>query len=269
MFTLLGVAGVGKSRLIREFLDTVDEATVVRGHCPSYGEGITYLPVIEVVRELLDGAAPDGPALAALLGDGASSPEETAWAVRKLFEERAEERPLIVLFEDLHWAELLLLDLIEHVADLSRDAPILLLCSARPEFFERRPGWGGGKMNATSLLLEPLTAAEVDLLIGEVDDRLAARIQKAAAGNPLFVEEMLAMAVELPDDESLPPTIQALMAARLDQLPPEERALLAQAAVEGHRFHRDALTAPANAEHGLDALLASLVRKDLVGHSRR
>ena len=184
LFTLLGVAGVGKSRLISEFLATVDEARVVRGHCPAYGEAITYLPVVEVVRDLLEGAAPEAPALAALLGDGASSPEETAWAVRKLFEQRAEQRPLIVVFEDVQWAEPLLLDLIEHIADLSRDAPILLLCSGRPELFERRSGWSGGKLNATSLLLEPLTASEVDLLMGRRGRSACCAHQEDGRGKP-------------------------------------------------------------------------------------
>jgi len=146
LFTILGSAGVGKSRLTAEFLDGVD-ATVVRGRCLSYGEGITYWPVVEVVLQLLDGVPPPNPALATLLGDGGSPADEIAFAVRKLFEAKAGERPLAVVFDDLQWGEPTFLDLIEHIADWSREAPILLLCLARPDLLERRSGWGGGKLN--------------------------------------------------------------------------------------------------------------------------
>ncbi len=128
----------------------------------------------------------------------------------------------MVVFDDLHWGEPTFLDLVEHVADLSRDAPILLLCMARPELFDVRPAWGGGKLNATTALLEPLapdeTAELVDLLAGGVEHGLRNRILEAAGGNPLFVEEMVAMAAESGEEVAVPPTIQALLAARLDQL---------------------------------------------------
>ncbi len=166
-FTLLGTAGVGKGAAdARVRLGALD-ARVVEGRCLSYGEGITYWPVIEVVKQLGangDAAEP----ISALLGesDVPTKPEEIAWAVRELFEAAAAERPLVVLFDDLHWGEPTFLDLVEHVADLSRDAPILLLCLARPgELLDRRPGWGGGKLNASTVLLEPLDAAETDELI--------------------------------------------------------------------------------------------------------
>src|SRR5581483_11466223 len=164
LFTLLGTAGVGKSRLVREFLSGVD-ANVCEGRCLSYGDGITYWPVVEIVKQL-GGADHEGP-IAALLGesDVPTSPEEIAWAVRKLLERTAADRPLIVVFDDLHWGEATFLDLVEHVADLARDAPILLLCLARPDLLDRRPGWGGGKLNATTVLLEPLDAQETDELI--------------------------------------------------------------------------------------------------------
>ncbi|HUK44438.1 MAG TPA: adenylate/guanylate cyclase domain-containing protein [Gaiellaceae bacterium] len=165
LFTLLGTAGVGKSRLVREFLAGVD-ARVVEGHCLSYGDGITYWPVVEIVKQLggtgaVPAEPPEAGAVAALLGEStvATTPEEIAWGVRRLLESAARERPLVVLFDDVHWGEPTFFDLIEHVADLSRDAPILLLCLARPELLERRPGWGGGKLNATTVLLEPLDAA--------------------------------------------------------------------------------------------------------------
>ncbi len=196
LFTLLGAAGVGKSRLVEEFLSRVDEA-VVRGRCLSYGEGITYWPVTEIVLRLASRGreAGSGP-LAGLLGEETpTSPEEIALAFRLLLEHAAAEHPLIVVFDDAHWGETVFLELVEHVATMSRGAPILVLCVARPELLDRRPGWGGGMLNATTVLLEPLSSAETDELIGahgaHLDPDLGARIRAAAEGNPLFVEEML------------------------------------------------------------------------------
>jgi class 3 adenylate cyclase len=290
LFTVLGTAGVGKSRLAAEFLAGVD-GTIVHGRCLSYGEGISYWPATEVVKELL-GEADDRPAelgldqatgqaLAPILGDEtvASSPEEIAWAVRKLFEGVAAERPLVVVFDDLHWGEPVFLDLVEDVADVSRDAPILLLCIARPELLDRRPTWGGGKLNATNVLLEPLAPAETDELIDRLlsGDRLDAslreRIREAAGGNPLFVGEMLAMLAEsghgdASPDVVVPPTIQALLASRLDQLHTAERGVLERGAVEGHVFHRGAVVALAPDEPHVDGRLVTLVRKDLVRPER-
>jgi class 3 adenylate cyclase/tetratricopeptide (TPR) repeat protein len=267
LFTILGTAGVGKSRLAQEFLAGVD-AAVVGGRCLSYGEGISYWPVTEVVKQLAPAGEVTGP-LASILGDetASGSPEEIAWAFRKLLEARAAERPLVVVFDDLHWGEPTFLDLVEHVADLSRDAPILLLCMARPDLLDARPAWGGGKLNATTALLEPLapqeTAALVDLLAGGADEGLRGRILAAAGGNPLFVEEMVAMAAESGDEVAVPPTIQALLAARLDQLATAERDVLERGAVEGQVFHRAAVAALANGG-SIDGELVALVRKDLV-----
>ena len=270
LFTILGSAGVGKSRLVREFLGSLDEALVARGRCLSYGEGISYWPVTEVVKQLLAGSGDGAPAaLSAILGDesAASSPEEIAWAFRKLLEACAAEQPLVVVFEDVHWGEPTFLDLVEHVADLSRDAPILLLCMARPELLDVRPAWGGGKLNATNVLLEPLGPEEagelIEALTGGIPQELRARILEAAGGNPLFVEEMVAMAAE-GGEVSVPPTIQALLAARLDQLDPAERAVLERGSVEGQVFHRGAVAALAPEEPQLDGRLVTLVRKDLV-----
>jgi class 3 adenylate cyclase/tetratricopeptide (TPR) repeat protein len=268
LFTILGAAGVGKSRLAREFLAGVEHATVVRGRCLSYGEGISYWPVTEVVKRLV----PDGTTgpLASILGDEStpSSPDEIAWAYRKLLESQAAERPVIVVFDDVHWGEPTFLDLVEHVADLSRGAPILLLCMARPELLDTRPAWGGGKLNATNVLLEPLapeeTARLIEALGGGVDEELREQILEAAEGNPLFVEEMLAMARQGEGDVAVPPTIQALLAARLDQLDPAERGVLERGAVEGQVFHRRAVAALASAETGVDGRLVALVRKDLI-----
>jgi class 3 adenylate cyclase len=269
LFTILGSAGVGKSRLVAEFVSDLD-ATVVRGTCLSYGDGITYWPVVEVVLQLLGGAPPPDSALAALLGDGQATADDIAFSVRKLFESAASERPLVVVFDDLHWAEPTFLDLIEHVIDWSRGAPILLLCLARPDLLERRTGWGGGKLNATTVLLEPLSAAETDELIDalltgrDLEPTLRDRIRAAADGNPLFVEQMLAMVEESPEDVTVPATIQALLSARLDQLPLAERAALERGSVEGQVFHRGAVAALAPDDVNVTSHLFGLVRKELV-----
>ncbi len=251
LFTILGAAGVGKSRLTAEFVGSLDDVPVVRGRCLSYGEGITYWPLVEVVLQL--GRRPSDPraaeAIASLLGesDAAATADEIAWAFRKLLEEAA---PVVCVFDDLHWAEPTFLDLVDHVADWSRDAPILLVCIARPEFLDRRMTWAGGKLNATTVLLEPLSAEETDELIegllgdAPLDDTLRGRIRDAAEGNPLFVEQMLAMVEESPNgDVVVPPTIQALLAARLDQLDAAERGVLERGSVEGKIFHRGGVEA--------------------------
>jgi predicted ATPase/class 3 adenylate cyclase len=287
LFTILGPAGVGKSRITEEFLKGVD-AQVVRGRCLSYGDGISYWPVVEVVKQLL-GEDPErsllelvpnelaAPALSGLLGSDTAltTPDAIAWTVRKLLEAVAAERPLVVAFDDIHWGEPTFLDLIEHVADLSRNAPILLLCTARPELLDARPGWSGGKLNATTVLLEPLSSPETDELISvllgsaRLDDALRARIREAAEGNPLFVEEMLAMVQESGGDEVIvPPTIQALLAARLDQLEQGDRSVLERGSVEGKTFHRGALLALAPEEPQIDARLTTLIRKELVRPAR-
>ena len=278
LFTVLGVAGVGKSRLVREFLAGVD-ARVVEGRCLSYGEGITYFPVVEVVKRLggsderlLAGSPGAAAAIGALLGDRtATTEEEIAWAVRRLLEGTAGERPLVVVFDDIHWGEPAFLDLIEYVADLSRDAPILLLCMARPELLDRRPGWSGGKLNATTVLLEPLDAGETEELIGRlldgerIEPELVVRIRAAAEGNPLFLEEMLAMVRDAGERELVvPASIRALLAARLDQLAPDERSVLERGAVEGQLFHSAAVEALAPEPAPIERELRALVRKELL-----
>jgi class 3 adenylate cyclase len=276
LFTVLGTAGVGKSRLAAEFMQTLTDARVVRGRCLAYGEGITYWPVVEVVKQL-DRLPSDKAAAAAirsLLGESvaATSAEEIAWAFRKLLEEASHEHALVCVLDDLHWGEETFFDLVEHVADLSRDAPLLLLCMARPELLERRPGWGGGKWNATTVLLEPLDSEETDRLLealGGAEDELRVRIREAAEGNPLFLEEMLALVRESGGREVVvPPTIQALLAARLDQLEPGERSVLERGSVEGRVFHRSAVHALSDGETQLPARLVALVRKELVRPDR-
>jgi class 3 adenylate cyclase len=274
LFTILGSAGVGKSRLAAEFLAGL-EARVVRGRCLSYGEGITYWPVVEIVKQLA--TLPEGDAarpLRSLLGETelSVSAEEIAWGFRKLLEQEAHAQSLVVVFDDLHWAEETLFDLVEHVADLSRDAPVLLLCMARPELLERRPSWGGGKWNATTVLLEALDADETEQLLselGEVPPELHERIVQVAEGNPLFLEEMLALVRDSGGAQvEVPPTIQALLAARLDQLDPAERSVLEHGAVEGRVFHRGAVAALGDGDGEVDRRLVALVRKELVRPDR-
>ena len=283
LFTVLGTAGVGKSRLVSEFLGTLHDASVLRGRCLAYGEGITYWPVAEIVRQaggtdVLDDDAARS-ALDAVLGDtkgAAGKPDEIAWAFRKLLEAKAATQPVVCLFDDIQWGEETFLDLVEHVADLSRGAPMLLLCMARPDLLDRRPTWAGGKLNATSVLLEPLSDAETDELIARLLEgsslgaHLRSRIRSAAGGNPLFVEEMLALASRSSngDEIAVPPTIQALLAARLDQLDGAERRVLERGSVEGEVFHRGAVAALVQDDAPLDNRLAALVRKDLLRPER-
>ncbi len=274
LFTILGTAGVGKSRLVAEFVASLD-ARVIRGRCLSYGDGITYWPVVEVLKQLA--VLPEDDAAAAplrsLLGEieQIATADEIAWAFRKLLEQEARTQPLVVVFDDLHWAEPTFLSLVEMVAELSRDASILLLGMGRPELLELRPTWGGGLWNATTVLLEPLDAAEAQRLLAElggVDAELSERIVATADGNPLFLEEMLALVRDSLDGEiEVPPTIQALLAARLDHLDVTERAVLERGAVEGTLFHRGAVEALGDGQPESARLLA-LVRKQLIRPER-
>jgi class 3 adenylate cyclase/tetratricopeptide (TPR) repeat protein len=316
LFTMLGTAGVGKSRLVHEFLGQVrDRAKVLRARCLPYGEGITFWPVIELaqaaagiemneppelarqkleamLKDSLDGEAILQRVASTIgLSDEIVPTEEAFWGVRKLLETIAAQKPLIAVIDDLHWAEPTMLDLIDHIADWSREAPILLLAIARPELLDARPHWGGGKLNATTILLEPLGPEESSKLIGnlvndeEVANSVQQRIGDTAEGNPLFVEELVAMlvdqgvlrrenggwqAVEDLETVSVPPSISALVAARLDHLEPMERDLIGRASVVGKIFQRSAVAELSTPEGRgeLGSRLMTLVRKELVRPDR-
>jgi class 3 adenylate cyclase/tetratricopeptide (TPR) repeat protein len=326
MFTLLGAAGVGKSRLIAEFLANTSalahgagstgpqKAMVLRGRCLSYGEGITFYPLAEIVHKAAGIVDSDPPSaalakLAAFVADvpggdrvaplvgglfGWHEPgptEEAFWAVRKMLESLARDRPLIVVFDDIHWAEPTFLDLVEHVANWTRDAAVLLLCIARPELLEIRPDWGGGKVNATSILLEPLPPQDLSLLVNnllgraEIPPAARDRILDAAEGNPLFVEEILGMLIDerllrLEDgtwrpahdlaEVTVPPTIQLLLAARLDRLDGDERSVIERGAVEGKIFHTGSVItlSPERLRPSVPSCLLALARKELIRPDR-
>ena len=263
LVTVVGDPGVGKSRLVAEVLAKID-ARVVRGRCLSYGEGITYRPVLEVLKQL--DALPSDEATAmplrSLLGEShtVALTDEIAWAFRKLLEEQA---PLVVCFDDIQWGEETFLDLVESTALLSSGAPLLLLCMARPELLDRRPGW------PTILRLEPLSAGESEALIGDsLSNELRQRIVRAAGGNPLFLTEMAALSVDGDGDVAAPPTLRALLAARLDQLDEPERRVLECGAVEGELFHRGTVKALALEETDVTPRLAALVRRGFVRPDR-
>ncbi|HEX8967030.1 MAG TPA: adenylate/guanylate cyclase domain-containing protein, partial [Chloroflexota bacterium] len=308
--TLLGDPGVGKSRLTEELTTrVVDEARVLRGRCLSYGRGITFWPLVEIVRDAaglrdsdprdlslqkLAALLPRAPdvvervASAVGIGEATFPLEEISWGTRKLFEALAAERPVVVLIEDVHWAEAAFLDLIEYLA-AHVSAPLLIVCSARPELLEVRPTWRDA-MGWQHLELEPLSRAEsallVDNLLGSSDlpATLLDRVSTAAEGNPLFVEQLVAM---LRDEGfirrhegdgggwrvtrdlselAVPGSIQALLAARLDLLTNEERAILEPASVIGQTFPEDALLelVPEAVRPGLKGHLVNLIRKRLV-----
>jgi class 3 adenylate cyclase/tetratricopeptide (TPR) repeat protein len=262
LLTIVGEAGVGKSRLIAEALGSLD-GRLVQGRCLPYGEGITYWPVVEILRQLRASPPDESAAVAigSLLGevDVATSAEEIAWAFRKTLEHAAAERPLIVVFDDVQWGEETFLNLLEHLALLSSGTPILLLAMSRPELLERRASW------LVTVRLEPLLDEEAEELIPErISGELRARIARASGGNPLFLEEMVAMAGEAGGEVVVPPTLQAVVAARLDQLDPAERSVLERGAVEGEVFHRGAVQALAPEGTQITPRLAALVRKGLI-----
>jgi tetratricopeptide (TPR) repeat protein len=286
---VVGDAGVGKSRLVAELGAAVGEATILVGRCQAYGESATFSPLREAVvqaagnatQEALvavlpddDGRATVAARIAAAVGasEAVATREEAFWAFRKLFEALARERPLVLVLDDVHWGEPTLLELVEHLADWSRDVALLVLCLTRPELLDERPTWLAQRPNATSLRLVPLSGEESETLVENLvggtplPDEARARIVAAAEGNPFFLEQMLAMLAEEREAGGaldFPPTIQAVLAARLDRLGPAERAILERAAVAGREFSQATVSAllPEGARAFLPRHLRALLEK--------
>jgi tetratricopeptide (TPR) repeat protein len=300
LFTVYGEPGVGKSRLAREFVAGLEGATVLSGRCLPYGDGVTYWPLAEMVKtaagisddDKLDEAKEkllsccEDEVVADLLGLAAGlleavererSRQEIAWAAREWSESLALAQPLVLVFEDIHWAEEPLLELIEHLAAWVRDAPLLILCLARPELLDVRPGWGGGRLRATAIELEPLTRDQseelVDALVedGELSEELREGLLAKTEGNPLYLEETIRMIREEGVDGAtrIPDTLQALIAARIDRLPAGEKAALQRAAVLGRIFWVDALASVSRDLDPLEPLVDDLVRRDFLSRETR
>ena len=314
LVTLVGPAGVGKTRLVAEFLDQAREhAIVLNGRCLSYGRDITFWPIAEMVRQAagitdsdraheargkvirlidsIEDAEFIEEQISSVLGLSGNPPvpSEIFWAIRRFFETVARDGSLVLVFDDIHWAEAMLLDLIEHLGGASRGVPILVVCMARAELVEQRPGWGGGRLDATNLVVGTLGREEssrlVDNLLGsvEIDEEARERILEAGEGHPLFLEELVAMLVE---DELLrwqdgrwvassdlgevpiPPTIQALIGARLDRLGAEQRVVLEHASVVGQEFTERNLAIFDPDPARLRAVLDTLESKDLISVRR-
>ena len=288
---VLGPAGIGKSRLAAELARRSEgDVTVLAAACPAYGEGITYWPLRSIVgraaggtgREAIRAALPAGPdadAIAAAL-DGALAAagpgpgvDEVAWAFRRFCEELGRRGPLVLVLDDLHWAAPTFLDLVDDLASRGRGR-ILAVCLAREDLLEERPRFLAGRENVETVVLDALTAEETEALIEGLTARSALqpetrrRIADAAEGNPLFVEQLLALAEEggMVDPRPLPPSIRGLLAARLDRLGPGERAVLQRAAVVGKDFDRDsvAVLVEPPARPALDRHLGALVSRGFV-----
>jgi class 3 adenylate cyclase/tetratricopeptide (TPR) repeat protein len=318
--TVIGQAGVGKSRLLRELTrrlaERPEQPALREGRCPAYGAGIAYWALGEVIRNqfeitesddsaaawrklsrgmegLVSNAETDEPAerVAALIARplGIEPPPDLAStamlegedpqqmrdrlfsAVRSVVEATSRRRPLVLAFEDIHWADEGMLDLIEYLARWVR-GPVLVVCLARDELLERRPGWGGGRRNATTIALEPLGDAEARELVTALlpgdngHGELIPQVARRSGGNPLFAEEMANRILEegSPGTETLPDTVHSVLAARLDSLLPLERRVLQHAAVVGVTFWGGSLAALADDGHDLPEALAALQEKDLI-----
>jgi class 3 adenylate cyclase/tetratricopeptide (TPR) repeat protein len=305
LVTIIGVPGIGKSRLVFELFQVVDQDAELiswrQGRCLPYGDGVTFWALGEIVKaqagilesdsiakveEKLDATAGDpwvashlrslvGLSGAYELGGDRRAEAFTAW--RQFLETLAAERPLVLVIEDLHWADETLLDFVDHLVDWASGVPLLVVGTARPELLERRPGWGGGKSNALSLSLSPLSDDDTARLIGELLERsvLPAETQQAllarAGGNPLYAEQFARMLDEGGAlDDVLPETVQGLISARLDLLAREEKDVLQDAAVLGKVFWTGALASLSGVERGeLETRLHSLERKQFVRRERR
>jgi class 3 adenylate cyclase len=326
LVTLVGVPGIGKSRIVAELFRIVDAAPDLvgwrQGRSLPYGETQSFWALSEIVKAQAgilesDGTEAAAAKLAAAVQAAVPDERERAWverhlqplvgvagavdstsdrggeafaAWRRLFEGLAEQRPLILVFEDLHWADEGLLDFVDHLAEWVTTVPLLLVATARPELLDRRPGWGGGKRNASTVSIAPLTEAEISRLLADLLEQalLPADVQSQvlarASGNPLYAEEYVRMLQERgflrrsgggwrlarADDLPLPETVQGMIAARLDALPPTEKELVQDAAVLGKVFWPSALAAFGGREPAdLLASLHALERRDFVRRDRR
>jgi class 3 adenylate cyclase/tetratricopeptide (TPR) repeat protein len=310
LITLVGVPGIGKSRLVFEFFQGIENDPQLifwrHGRCLPYGDGVTYSAVGDMVKGqagILDTdsaeeageklaqavrSATDGDAgwieatLRPLAGLGeaddlvADRRAEAHAAWRRFFEGLAEQRPLVLVFEDLHWADEGLLDFVDDLVGWASEVPLLVLCTARPELLDRRPGWGGGKVNATTLGLSPLSDAETARLLGDLTGQalLPAETHTAlltrAGGNPLYAEQYARMLAERDsvEDLPLPETVQGLIAARLDLLSGEEKELIQDAAVIGKLFWPAAVAAVGGCD-SIEQSLRTLERKEFVRRQRQ
>jgi class 3 adenylate cyclase/tetratricopeptide (TPR) repeat protein len=301
LITIYGDPGVGKSRLAREFVAGLEGATVLVGRCLPYGEGVTYWPLAEMVKAS-SGISDDDPlddaqrklraccedeAVADLLGlavgvleavEGERSQQDISWAARAWAEQLAQAQPLVLVFEDVHWGEEPLLELIEQLASSVREAPLLLIALARPELLDLRPTWGGGRVRATTLELEPLQAEESAELVAALTAQLdlpldIETVLAKTEGNPLFVEETVRMLAERPrggvDRERIPDTLQALIAARIDRLPAAPRLALQRASVMGRIFMSGALAHISPEIDDVDHCIEELLLRDLIVRETR
>jgi class 3 adenylate cyclase len=314
LVTLVGVPGIGKSRLVHELFASVEAQPDLiywrQGRCLPYGEGVAFWALGEILkahagilegepeeqaaaklRAVVDEAVPEaqeaqwvarllGPLLG--LGDpnelGADRRTESFAAWRRFFEGLAELDPLVLVFEDLHWADEGLLDFVDYLVEWAGAVPILIVATARPELLTRRPGWGGGKPNAATISLSPLTEAETAKLLHGLLDRAAlpaelqTRLLERAGGNPLYAEEFARIAAEAGDgDLPLPESVQGLIAARLDALDGQEKTLLQDAAVVGKVFWLGAVAAVGGGGRtpALDDSLHRLERREFIRRERR
>ena len=297
LVTVIGEAGLGKTRLIYELARQLGaEVNVLTGRCLPYGEGITFWPLREVIRQA--GGGQDSPgAIEAMLHGQADAAEVAArlsfalgpgnqgrldaaeifWAARRLLETLAQSQPLVVVFEDLHWAESTFLDLVESLAVQPGRSPVVLVCVARPELLEQRPAWAAGTPRTVAIELTPLAADSAAALLDSVTDdqrippSTRAQLLETAAGNPLYLEQLAASLSEQAGSETrpvLPPTIQALLGARLQRLGPGASSVLARAAIVGKDFGAQAVREllPPEARGPLSRNLQTLVAKGLVQH---